>query len=211
MIYIYDGRDKFYQWDINQKLVIENDEVNLVNFSTAAQSQALVCEIYELDGKRVVDVPNILLTDSWDINVYAKCDLCVRETAKFEIVERVKPDDYVYTETEVMTWERLEDDINSAINALNGAEADRVAAELERRDNEALRQDTEATRNQAEESREQAEAIRQEDTENAIRRLDGGVETAMYAAEQATLATAALNETAATFSNAVKGKEVGGD
>jgi hypothetical protein len=118
MIYIYDGRDKFYQWDINQKLVIDNPDVNEVNFSTAAHSQALVCEIYELDGKRVVDVPNILLTNSWDINVYAKCDLCVRETAKFEVMERAKPDDYVYTETEIKKWEDLEARVNETLEQM---------------------------------------------------------------------------------------------
>jgi hypothetical protein len=199
------GRDKFYQWDLNQYLVVDDKEIKQLHFTNAVITEALITEV--IDG--VAAVPNILLQTDWDISVYGTCGECVRDMARFKVEARAKPADYVYTETEVMTWERLENDINAAINALNEAEADRVAAELERRDNEALRQDTEAIRIQAEERRELAEDIRQEDTENAIRRLDGGVETAMYAAEQANLATAALYGASGIYGNAVKGKEVG--
>lgn len=111
MFKIFDGREYFYQWDTEQKLIVSDELVKEVHFSNAVTNPALVCEVFEEDGNRVVNVPNILLQQDWNIKAYGCCDLCVRQYAEFEVIRRNKPADYVYTETEIKRYEDLEERI----------------------------------------------------------------------------------------------------
>lgn len=111
MFKIYDGREQFYQWDLNRKLIIDDSSINQVHFCNKTDDCSLVCDVYEQEGKRLVDVPNILLQDTWRINVYGYDKEYTKHCAKFDIVARSKPEDYVYTETEVKTWNELEERI----------------------------------------------------------------------------------------------------
>lgn len=104
---IYDGRQSFYQWDLNQKLVSDFKVGEEVHFHNIRQSTALVVVAYEYEDSIVVDVPNILLQNSYPIVVY-RCAvndtmLSTVQEQIFEVEQRPKPDDYVYTETEVLT------------------------------------------------------------------------------------------------------------
>jgi hypothetical protein len=104
---IYDGRDKFYQWDKDRKLIVEDKSISQVHFCNRTDDCALKCETYELDGLWVVNVPNILLQDDWRIRVYAYDGAATLHEARFDVVARSKPEDYVYTEDELKTWEDL--------------------------------------------------------------------------------------------------------
>lgn len=106
MLKIYDGRTEFYQWDINQKLIVSDPTITEVHFCNQTEECSLVCEVYEEDGKRLVNVPNVLLQDNWPIKAYAYCD-CTKASITFEVKSRSKPDDYVYTETEVRNWQEI--------------------------------------------------------------------------------------------------------
>lgn len=108
MFKIYDGREKFYQWDSDRKLIVDDASINEVHFCNKTDDCSLVCETYELDGHVVVDVPNILLQDNWRINVYAFDKKYTKYSAIFEVEKRTKPDDYVYTETETITIANIE-------------------------------------------------------------------------------------------------------
>lgn len=108
MFKIYDGRDSFFQWDLEQKLIIEDASINEVHFCNRTDDCSLVCEVYDENGLRVVNVPNILLQDNWAINVYAYCTNYTKYSATFKVNKRSKPEDYMYTETEVKTWDELE-------------------------------------------------------------------------------------------------------
>lgn len=133
MIKIYDGRNEFYQWDLDRKLIVDDTTVTELHFCNKTSDCSLVVEVR--DG--VADVPNILLQTDWTINVYAYCGDCyTKEHTTFKVNRRSKPDDYIYTETEVKRWEALEKRVNetldtvaSAEEARNVAEAGRVAAE----------------------------------------------------------------------------------
>lgn len=105
---IENGREHFYQWDVNQRLIIENEIIHEIHFSIATLQKALVVEVYEENGKRFADVPNILLQGYWDIKAYGYCGECVRQEKIFEVEARNKPEDYVYTETEIKRYEDLE-------------------------------------------------------------------------------------------------------
>lgn len=107
MFKIYDGRSQFYQWDIDRKLIVEDATINEVHFCNRTDECSLICEVYELDGLRVANVPNILLQDNWRINVYAYDTNYTKHSEVFEVVKRSKPADYVYTETEIKNYDEL--------------------------------------------------------------------------------------------------------
>lgn len=124
---IYDGRAVFWQWDLDQKLIVPDGLGNEVHFSNFKYDKTPVCEVYEMDGVRLVYVPNIMLQDDLPLTVYAYTsdDKGERTTyaQAFKVIARPKPDDYVYTETEVRTWEDLDERIKALENS-GGPEVD---------------------------------------------------------------------------------------
>ena len=110
MLKINDGRKHFYQWDINQKLVV-GKAAKFVHYYNEVAENSLVVEV--VDG--FADVPNIYLTETWTIHAFAHDGEKVLGAAAFEIVPRAKPDDYVYTQTEVRTWEELNEKIDKIV------------------------------------------------------------------------------------------------
>lgn len=107
-MYIYGNKKHLYQWDLNQEVVVEDSAVKYVHFSDATTGNALVTEV--VDGK--ANVPNILLQNAFDIKAYGFCGECVREEIVINVKSRVKPDDYIYTETEIKRYDDFEKDIS---------------------------------------------------------------------------------------------------
>ena len=112
-IEIANGRVRFYQWDCGQQLIIfDEGRCNEVHFADSERRQALVCHILECGGRRVVDVPNVLLQRSGSLTAYLFCrDGNGNEThysKNFPILARPKPADYAYTETEVLSYTCLD-------------------------------------------------------------------------------------------------------
>lgn len=107
MFKIYDGRETFYQWDINQKLIVEDDSITEVHFSNRTNSYSLVCDIQNEGDLRVVFVPNVLLQTNWPIKVYAYLKDHTEVSETFKVIEKDKPEDYIYTPDEIKTWEEL--------------------------------------------------------------------------------------------------------
>lgn len=109
MFKILDGREAFYQWDLEQKLIVDDRSITQVHFCNRTDDCALTCETYELDGLWVVNVPNILFQDNWRIRVYAYDGYATKHEQRFDVIARTKPDTYVYTETEVLNYQTLLD------------------------------------------------------------------------------------------------------
>ena len=107
MFKIYDGREHFYQWDIDRKLIVEDAAVSQVHFCNRTDDCSLVCETYVEDGVTIVNVPNILLQSDWRIRAYAYDGNYTMHEKCFDVVARTKPADYVYTETEVLNYDNL--------------------------------------------------------------------------------------------------------
>lgn len=116
MFKIEDGRNHFYQWDLDRRLIVENPTITQVHFCNKTDDCSLVCDVYTEGGLRLVNVPNILLQTNWRINVYAYDTKYTKHNAAFNVATRSKPADYVYTETEIHTWEKLEAKIESIEN-----------------------------------------------------------------------------------------------
>ena len=111
MFYIEDGREHFYQWDIDRRLVVEDETIKEVHFCNRTGDCSLVCEVYfhdnDFGGVYVVNVPNILLQTDWKIRVYAYDGKHTRYDACYEVKSRTKPSDYVYTETEIKNYDAV--------------------------------------------------------------------------------------------------------
>ena len=119
MFKIYDGREAFYQWDINQKLIVGDDSITEVHFSNRTNSYSLVCDIQNEGDLRVVSVPNVLLQTNWPIKVYAYRKDHTEVSETFKVIEKEKPEDYIYTPDEIKTWEEL----NNRITELEQSES----------------------------------------------------------------------------------------
>lgn len=110
---LFDGRTEFYQYDTNQKLICDSCQVGEeIHFSNDFYVKAAVCLTYEFEGSVVVNVPNAYLLTSGDLIVYRMyIDDEGRSTVEkttFTVNPRKRPSDYVYTETEVRSYETLE-------------------------------------------------------------------------------------------------------
>jgi hypothetical protein len=132
---IYDGRDSFYQWDLDRKLIVEDKDITQVHFCNRTDECSLVCETYTEDGLNLVNVPNVLLQDDWRINVYAYDVNYTKHSDVFNVIRRSKPDSYVYTETETLNFNTLlnrvnEVDANIAQNVENYLKENPVEVDL---------------------------------------------------------------------------------
>lgn len=116
MFKIYDGREHFWQWDLNQKLIVEDPTINEVHFSNRTEDNSLVVEVYEDNGLRVANVPNILLQEDLKIKAYAYSVDHTKHEAWFYVATKSKPADYVYTETEVKDYNSLLDKMNGKVD-----------------------------------------------------------------------------------------------
>ena len=112
MFKILDGREHFYQWDLDRKLIVEDASINQVHFCNKTDDESMVVEVRDEDGKRVADVPNILLQDVWRICAYGYDSNYTKHMARFDVVARSKPQSYVYSETEVLNYNTLLERIN---------------------------------------------------------------------------------------------------
>ena len=104
-----------YQWDTGRKVSIqtcEKQKIAQVHFSHSGMQNALVVTPAEENGVAVANIPNILLQSAQNLTVYVVIvDADERKTVienTFSVVARSKPDDYVYTETELLNYEQLE-------------------------------------------------------------------------------------------------------
>ena len=122
MFKIQDGRKSFTQWDLNRKIIVEDDSITQVHFTNSNRigENALVCEVID----NVVNVPNIILQSYGTIFVYGCDSNYTKYIDAFDIIRREKPDGYIYTETEVLNYNSLLEKINSVEGSIEQVVAD---------------------------------------------------------------------------------------
>lgn len=127
MFIIFNERKQFWQWDTGQRLIVDDDVCPEIHFCNGTNECALVCKVYEKDGIRLVDVPNILLQSAKTINVFAyirdENEQYTKRSQAFFVMPRTKPSDYVYTETEVLNYYSLDERlkrVETGGGAING-------------------------------------------------------------------------------------------
>lgn len=110
------GETSFWQWDTGRKVVIIGDEdiCGEAHFCTGGGDPFPVAVRTE-DGQRVVDVPDEVLQTAkpFTVYLYHKTDRggATRYSQRFTIYPRTKPADYIYTPSEKLTWEQLNERI----------------------------------------------------------------------------------------------------
>lgn len=113
MFSIQDGRQYFYQWDIDRQLIVNDSTIKEVHFCNKTDECSLVVVVK--DG--LADVPNIILQNPFDIHVYGYDGSATKHEATFKVKARTKPSDYVYTETEIERYQ----DFDNRIKAIEEA------------------------------------------------------------------------------------------
>ena len=104
----------FWQWDVGQKLVVNNTECGEVHFCNGTDDCAIIVPIKTMeDGARVVKVPDILLQTATPIKAYLfqRHEDGAETVTKYvvQVLARSRPADYVYTEEEFRSWIGLEE------------------------------------------------------------------------------------------------------
>lgn len=106
--------DFLYRWDTGRKLKISSSFeyfISEVHFSNSSLTNTLSVATYEQDGILMANIPNILLQENSTITVYL-VTVSENETrtvykSSFSIQDRPKPNDYVYTEIELLNYEKV--------------------------------------------------------------------------------------------------------
>ena len=125
MFTILDGRKDFFQWDLNQKLIVA-EKVDRVHFEIGGKIEAT--EVKEENGVFVADVPNVILQIAGKLLVYAYIigegeeESITKIKECFGIKGRAKPPDYVYTETEVLSYEAIRKELADIEKRLKNVE-----------------------------------------------------------------------------------------
>ena len=118
------GREKLYQWDKGQRLILDGakagDEVHFFRGDmNVSKGAALVSKVYEENGNSYANIPNIYLTEYGYITcylyLYSDTGEYTAEQFILPVREREKPSTYVYTETEVFSYKALERKIDAQV------------------------------------------------------------------------------------------------
>lgn len=122
MFRIVDGRESFYQWDLDRQIIVEDPTITEVHFCNRTDDCSLVVEVVN----RLANVPNVILQRSFDVRVFGYDGKATRYDEVFKVKARSKPSDYVYTEVEIKRYEDLEKHLDERIDeiAKNGIKAD---------------------------------------------------------------------------------------
>ena len=134
-ITIKDGRTELWQWDTGRKLQITGDihETDWVHFRLCSSAELASVHPYQSGEVMLADITDELLQAGKRMIVYVYVyDADGTKTTvrkELPVKGRPKPEDYVYTPTEVKRWTDLE----ARITALEegGATPEQIAAAVE--------------------------------------------------------------------------------
>ena len=122
MIKLADGRGSLYQWDTGRQVECDAEQVHFSNHHYGTS-----IDVDVKDGKATI--PNQLLTSATPIKAWAwVTDIngeYTKEEQIFIVAKRNKPSDYVYTPTEIKTWQDLQNQIGD-LNNLTTAHKDNL-------------------------------------------------------------------------------------
>lgn len=122
MIKLADGRGHLYQWDTGRQVECDAEQVHFSNHHYGTS-----IDVDVKDGKATI--PNQLLTSAIPLKAWAwvkdNSGEYTKEEQIFSVAKRNKPSDYVYTPTEIKTWQDLQNQIGD-LNNLKTAHKDNL-------------------------------------------------------------------------------------
>ncbi len=104
---IVDGREHFYQWDLNRQIIVDDPTIKEVHFCNRLDNCSLVVEV----KNGIANVPNILLQNGFSVRVFAYDGFATLFDKVFEVKARTRPADYVYEETDILSVRQLEEEL----------------------------------------------------------------------------------------------------
>ena len=122
MIKLADGRGSLFQWDTGRQVECDAEQVHFSNHHYGTS-----IDVDVQNGKATI--PNQLLTSATPLKAWAWVTDSNGEYTKeeqiFIVAKRNKPSDYVYTPTEIKTWQDLQNQIGD-LNNLTTAHKDNL-------------------------------------------------------------------------------------
>ena len=122
MIKLADGRGLLYQWDTGRQVECNAEQVHFSNHHYGTS-----IDVDVQNGKATI--PNQLLTSATPLKAWAwvkdSSGEYTKEEQIFIVEKRNKPSDYVYTPTEIKTWQDLQNQIGD-LNNLTTAHKDNL-------------------------------------------------------------------------------------
>lgn len=106
-----------YQWDINRCLILTDFKAGtILQFTNSDIDNSLSVESKIKNDLVICNIPNILLTYDKDITAYVWDGEKVIFSKKIKVFPRNKPDDYIYSETNLLSITKLNEKINNLEN-----------------------------------------------------------------------------------------------
>lgn len=127
------GSTELWQWDTGRQIDCAGLQAGTKVQFAYSYTQTLSTAVKTADGASVADVPNQLLLRPGTLMVYAYVTEAdgvsyTKYAARFNVQARPKPDDYVYTPTEVQSWQTIRNEIGDLDDLTTTAKNNLVAA-----------------------------------------------------------------------------------
>lgn len=127
------GSTELWQWDTGRQIDCAGLQAGTKVQFAYSDTQTLSTAVKTADGASVADVPNQLLLRPGALMVYAYVTEAdgvsyTKYSARFNVQARPKPDDYVYTPTELKSWQTIRDEIGDLDDLTTTAKNNLVAA-----------------------------------------------------------------------------------
>lgn len=127
------GSTELWQWDTGRQIDCAGLQAGTKVQFAYSDTQTLSTAVKTADGASVADVPNQLLLRPGTLMVYAYVTEAdgvsyTKYAARFNVQARPKPDDYVYTPTEVQSWQTIRNEIGDLDDLTTTAKNNLVAA-----------------------------------------------------------------------------------
>lgn len=127
------GSTELWQWDTGRQIDCAGLQAGTKVQFAYSDTQTLSTAVKTADGASVADVPNQLLLRPGALMVYAYVTEAdgvsyTKYAARFNVQARPKPDDYVYTPTEVQSWQTIRNEIGDLDELTTTAKNTLVAA-----------------------------------------------------------------------------------
>ena len=203
MIFSLQDGKHFYQWDRERVLIVNDSEIDQVHFTNDAITQAIVKDVYTVDGERLVDVPTALLQCACNLTAYAyKVETAEREYTliheTFGVIARKKPNDYIPPE-EHDKWETVRAEV---LEALEQSKAAAAAAEADKEQAATSAQNAKDSETKAAQSASTAAAYIEGIEKNATAAEKAASEAKLSAENAASAASSAETSEAAARTSA---------
>lgn len=127
------GGAELWQWDTGRQIDCAGLQAGTKVQFAYSDTQTLSTAVKTAGGASVADVPNQLLLRSGALMVYAYVTEAdgvsyTQYAARLNVQARPKPDDYVYTPTEVQSWQTIRGEIGDLDDLTTTAKNNLVAA-----------------------------------------------------------------------------------